>query len=243
MFVCNLIAGTESISGYLVTDSTGVRGSASENFFGDDGLVATTTKDDSKRDDNFSSFVLQPSEKLSEEHETKKSLTDITESRDEIQLIKEIDNKLTEFDVETVLEKQDTHDLYCPNCNSCITRRVILRKRKRQIRIYGDDPKRNKLETVLASELDGISAHETIAADISINGSVEPAADDSGHTRAPEFFGCLSCFSIFIPSGTYPVQHSRKLILVLVFVSITILVFSIVLWILIPYWVVMKYVP
>ncbi|KAH7853917.1 hypothetical protein Vadar_008055 [Vaccinium darrowii] len=192
--------GTESISGYLVTDSTGVRGSASENFFGDDGLVATTTKDDSKRDDNFSGFVLQPSEKLSEEHETKKSLTDITESCDEIQLIKEIDNKLTEFDVETVLEKQDTHDLYCPNCNSCITRRVILRKRKRQIRIYGDDPKRNKLETVLSSELDGISAHETIAADISINGSVEPAADDSGHTRAPEFFGCLSCFSIFIPS-------------------------------------------
>ncbi|KAG5558962.1 hypothetical protein RHGRI_008796 [Rhododendron griersonianum] len=193
--------GTETISGYSVTDNSGVRGSASEKLFGDDGLVATLTKVESQRDDNFTGFGLQPSEKSSEEHRTNKSLTDITESHDEIQLIEEIDNELTEFDVERVLEKQDTHDLYCPNCNSCITRRVILRKRKRKIRISVDDPKRYKLETVVASELDGISVHATKAADISLAGSMEPAADEYDHVREPEVFRCLSCFSFFIPSG------------------------------------------
>ncbi|KAI4384895.1 hypothetical protein MLD38_002981 [Melastoma candidum] len=34
----------------------------------------------------------------------------------------------TEYDVENVLEKQNTHNLFCPNCKSCITRRVILRR-------------------------------------------------------------------------------------------------------------------
>ncbi|XP_073292855.1 membrane protein of ER body-like protein [Primulina huaijiensis] len=40
-------------------------------------------------------------------------------------------NKERKYDVKTVLQKQNTHDLYCPDCNSCITGRVILRKRKR----------------------------------------------------------------------------------------------------------------
>ncbi|KAE9464681.1 hypothetical protein C3L33_03439, partial [Rhododendron williamsianum] len=157
--------GTETISGYSVTDNSSVRGSASEKLFGDDGLVATLTKVESQRDDNFTGFGLQPSEKSSEEHRTNKSLTDITESHDEIQLIEEIDNELTEFDVERVLEKQDTHDLY------------------------------------FASELDGISVHATKAADISLAGSMEPAADEYDHVREPEVFRCLSCFSFFIPSG------------------------------------------
>lgn len=30
--------------------------------------------------------------------------------------------KVTEFDHERILEEQDTHDLYCPRCNSCITK-------------------------------------------------------------------------------------------------------------------------
>nr|KYP53790.1 hypothetical protein KK1_024364 [Cajanus cajan] len=44
-----------------------------------------------------------------------------------------IDQQLKELDVEAVLSKQETHDLFCPNCKSCITKRVILRKRKRNI--------------------------------------------------------------------------------------------------------------
>ncbi|GAB2224467.1 hypothetical protein Droror1_Dr00005228 [Drosera rotundifolia] len=38
-----------------------------------------------------------------------------------------------ELDVERVLQKHETHDLFCPNCNSCITSRVILRRRKPKI--------------------------------------------------------------------------------------------------------------
>lgn len=36
-----------------------------------------------------------------------------------------------ESEVERILRLQETHDLICPNCRSCITKRVILRKRKR----------------------------------------------------------------------------------------------------------------
>uniref|UniRef100_A0A368UIL4 Membrane protein of ER body-like protein n=1 Tax=Glycine max TaxID=3847 RepID=A0A368UIL4_SOYBN len=45
-------------------------------------------------------------------------------------LIEEIDEQLEEFDVEAVLAKQETHDLFCPNCRSCITKRVSSKKEK-----------------------------------------------------------------------------------------------------------------
>ncbi|KAL7601790.1 hypothetical protein Lser_V15G24640 [Lactuca serriola] len=54
---------------------------------------------------------------------------DKTESS-EIEVIKDVEY---EFNVETVIKKQETHDLFCPNCNSCITKRVILHKRKCKI--------------------------------------------------------------------------------------------------------------
>jgi hypothetical protein len=38
------------------------------------------------------------------------------------------------YDLEKILDGQETHDLYCPNCKSRITRRVILKKRKRTTR-------------------------------------------------------------------------------------------------------------
>ncbi|XP_057725316.1 membrane protein of ER body 2 isoform X3 [Arachis stenosperma] len=47
--------------------------------------------------------------------------------------IKEEIDQLKDYDVEAVLEKQETHDLFCPNCHSCITKRVILKKRKRTV--------------------------------------------------------------------------------------------------------------
>lgn len=51
----------------------------------------------------------------------------------EVDLIEEIDNEFTDLDVERVLQKQNTHDLYCPNCNSCITTRVVLHRRRRRV--------------------------------------------------------------------------------------------------------------
>ena len=69
-------------------------------------------------------------------------------------MIKDVED---EFDVETVIKKQETHDLFCPNCNSCITKRVILHKRKRKIPVPGEIAKRNKPETSNPSEVNLVS--------------------------------------------------------------------------------------
>ncbi|KDP23115.1 hypothetical protein JCGZ_00542 [Jatropha curcas] len=121
-------------------------------------------------------------------------------------LIEETDQEVTEFDVERVLEKQNTHDLYCPNCNSCITRRVILRRRKQKIRSLRRKPKHNKVDTVLCSDLDANSTNSVnVQVHDSVNlhprGSPEGTANDYNGDREPEIFRCLSCFSFFIPTG------------------------------------------
>ncbi|CAN6209045.1 unnamed protein product [Urochloa humidicola] len=91
---------------------------------------------------------------------------------------------IEEYDLEKILDEQETHDLYCPNCKSCITRRVILKKRKRTARQAKRDepPKKTQLE--------------------------EPSANVSNQTptanhdqESPEVFRCLSCFTFFIPTG------------------------------------------
>ena len=52
------------------------------------------------------------------------------------------------YDLEKILDEQETHDLYCPNCKSCITRRVILKNRKG----YGGQPKRQHADESLDQE-------------------------------------------------------------------------------------------
>lgn len=101
----------------------------------------------------------------------------------EIEVEKEVnkgDVKVEEYDLEKILDEQETHDLYCPNCKSCITRRVILKKRKRTVRqeTRKELPKRPQL--------------------------VEPPANAPSRTidqDSPEVFRCLSCFTFFIPTG------------------------------------------
>lgn len=120
----------------------------------------------------------------------------------EIQLIKEGDDEINEFDVETVLKKQDTHDLFCPNCKSCITKRVILRKRKRRIPVPGEDAKRNK------SELNGVlddtsNTRDRNGVDTSLDNVQPLISKEYDDQREPDVFRCLSCFSIFMPTGTY----------------------------------------
>ncbi|KAK7372885.1 hypothetical protein VNO80_06275 [Phaseolus coccineus] len=138
-------------------------------------------------------------------------------------LIKEeIDQPLEEFDVEAVLEKQETHDLYCPNCRSCITKRVILKKRKRNSKILDSKAKRDKSENI--HNLDNNTEHdklEIIGSSGLLDSPEHPSANqgDNANVRSepdivsqeppadivsqeqPEVFRCLSCFSFFIPSG------------------------------------------
>ncbi|XP_077249274.1 membrane protein of ER body-like protein [Tasmannia lanceolata] len=97
------------------------------------------------------------------------------------------ESNLEVMDVERVLEEQETHDLYCPNCNSCITKRVILRKRKRVVRDLKYDLKREKIQPVLP-DLDA--------------SPVESAVGDQNDHTEPDIFRCLSCFCIFIRTAS-----------------------------------------
>ncbi|KAL5737202.1 hypothetical protein ACOSQ2_031990 [Xanthoceras sorbifolium] len=159
----------------------------------------------------------------------------------EVDLEEEIDNEITDLDVERVLQKQNTHDLYCPNCNSCITRRVLLRRRRRRVRNTRLKPKlENKLER--PSELDPnstdaanyqgpdklkVSPNGMPTSAVSPNGMPTSAVSPNGTPTPPvvepnngrqkfspnttptppaeshntEIFGCLSCFSLFTPTG------------------------------------------
>lgn len=126
----------------------------------------------------------------------------------EVDVINEDDSEVTEYDVEGVLQKQNTHDLYCPNCKSCITRRVILRKRKRRIRISDEEVKRNKVEAAVGSKLgsgSGQSPRDQVhhADEVGDNDAQLPEVDEDERDKGPDIFRCLSCFSFFIPTGKH----------------------------------------
>ncbi|AEE85403.1 Vacuolar iron transporter (VIT) family protein [Arabidopsis thaliana] len=99
----------------------------------------------------------------------------------------EVDFEDVEYhDVENMMDKQETHDLYCPNCDSCITKKVILKRRKRKIRRHelGDSKRPHLTEPLFHSE-DNL-----------------PSLDGGENSANESFvFKCLSCFTIFIPKG------------------------------------------
>ncbi|KAL3846029.1 hypothetical protein ACJIZ3_003432 [Penstemon smallii] len=115
------------------------------------------------------------------------------ESSNEIEItdddtLKEDELEETEYDVEKVVEKQNTHDLFCPNCKSCITRRVILRKRKRRIQVSDEEVKPNKIRAAVVQE--------------NFDYALVPTADDVNERKEETvLIKCLSCFSFFIPNG------------------------------------------
>eukprot|EP00258_Populus_trichocarpa_P021629 XP_024437648.1 membrane protein of ER body-like protein isoform X3 [Populus trichocarpa] len=170
----------------------------------------------------FSGSGLTPLEDTFEEHNFKSKPSD-SETRvvGDLHLIEEIDQEMTEFDVEKVLEKQNTHDLYCPNCNSCITRRVILRRRRWKNRNARRKPKHAKVDTIVPSESNGNSTYSDAnsadsasgpghdIANICSNDSPTSAVDDHNCDREPDVFRCLSCFSFFIPAGNAAVDHTQ----------------------------------
>ncbi|KAD4385134.1 hypothetical protein E3N88_25302 [Mikania micrantha] len=120
-----------------------------------------------------------------------------------IEVIKDGDDVITEYDVETVLKNQDTHDLFCPNCNSCITKRVILRKRKRRVHVPGEDSKRSKPQALVSSELNVVSDDNQAlnGVDSRLDDLQPPTSNEYDYQRETDVFRCLSCFSIFMPTG------------------------------------------
>ncbi|XP_054788927.1 membrane protein of ER body-like protein [Prosopis cineraria] len=143
-----------------------------------------------------------------------------TSTKADPELIEEIDQQLKELNVEAVLAKQETHDLFCPNCNSCITKRIILRKRKRTICNLDNKSKRDKLDPIFISERVGKLAYETNQGDHA-NSTSDPGhleqqpPVDNDLVQEQEVFRCLECFSIFIPRGncfnlSWNSRHARE---------------------------------
>ncbi|KAI3890393.1 hypothetical protein MKX03_028215 [Papaver bracteatum] len=110
-----------------------------------------------------------------------------------------ITEEVIEWDVERVIEEQETHDLICPNCKACITKRVILLKRKRSVPITEDTREPPKKF--------GTPARSNLKPDPSTSSSnsqdhyagVIPGAPDTNERRN-DVFQCFSCFSFFIPT-------------------------------------------
>ncbi|XP_031110462.1 membrane protein of ER body-like protein isoform X1 [Ipomoea triloba] len=160
------------------------------------------------KDENLSTFNILPTETLPQEPGTVHKLSTVEEIESaDVDRITDSEIDAKDYDVENVLRKQNTHDLYCPNCHSCITRRVILRKRKRKVRISSEDVKRNKLETanesksyVSPTQLSSDQCHDEPL--ISLDDTPISAASGFHRDCEPEIFRCLSCFSFFIPTGS-----------------------------------------
>ncbi|KAI3950619.1 hypothetical protein MKW92_021121 [Papaver armeniacum] len=106
--------------------------------------------------------------------------------------------EVIEWDVERVIEEQETHDLICPNCKACITKRVILRKRKRSVPITEDTREPKKFGTPTRSILKTDPSTSSSNSQGHYAGVI-PGAPDTNERRN-DVFRCFSCFSFFIPT-------------------------------------------
>nr|GMC58124.1 membrane protein of ER body-like protein isoform X2 [Ipomoea batatas] len=206
---CGLYFSFDSEDGKLTSSSSSVEESNKRNP-GDVCIEGSLLSDlqyhGNLKDENLSNFNILPTETLPQEPRTVHKLSTVEEIESaDVDRITDSEIDAKDYDVENVLRKQNTHDLYCPNCHSCITRRVILRKRKRKVRISSEDVKRNKLET--ANESKSYVSPTQLSSDhdeplISLDDTPISAASGYHRDREPEIFRCLSCFSFFIPTGS-----------------------------------------
>ncbi|WRX19205.1 hypothetical protein QQP08_011692 [Theobroma cacao] len=190
-FYFHKLQGTESVNGVSEMQSEISKGLSTE---------INHQQFKNVEDRNF--FRLSPAlvEQSHEETNTSfKHFDNATKVDANVDLIGEIEEDLMELDVERVLEKQNTHDLYCPNCNSCITRRVILHRRKPKISNIRHKPKHvKKLTPIPISVVDGRGGNSP---KIYSNDSPTLAPGVQNNSTEQEAFSCLSCFSLFIPIG------------------------------------------
>lgn len=201
----NMFAGVKSTSAYIISEQI-LKGPAKYDVSSFD--IAAQSNGTSEinnhheegiEENGISSPNIQPS---SEGGGTSYEPSKEIESA-ETDLIDEDDLEITEEEVERVIKKQTTHDLYCPNCKSCITKRVILSKRKRRIRLPAEGVKRPKPENVSLED----QVHEE--GEVGNLDAQVPLIDEDERDRGPDIFRCLSCFSIFIPTGMHVSFSSR----------------------------------
>ncbi|CAH8342481.1 unnamed protein product [Eruca vesicaria subsp. sativa] len=126
-------------------------------------------------------------EKDKEEEEEKEKNSEITSSESE-----------EKSNLETLLATQEKYELYCPSCSSCITRKVIIRKKEdgKLVDFYAD-----------------LTSYES-RSDIEVEPPVKPHApdtfiknDDKENTKDGYIFACLTCLKDYIKLGTKFLQR------------------------------------
>ncbi|KAH9780212.1 Membrane protein of ER body-like protein [Citrus sinensis] len=118
------------------------------------------------------------------------------------------DQESTEIiDVEGVLKKQNTHDLYCPNCKSCITRRVILVRKKPKIPKIHHKPRPDHKPKSHSVPENAPTNQGNDTHNVGSNDGLSNADDDGNLHRQPYIFRCLSCFTVFFPTCNGQVKY------------------------------------
>jgi hypothetical protein len=113
-----------------------------------------------------------------------------------------------ESEVQRVLRLQTTHDLLCPKCGTCITKRVILRKRKRtslsvvsvEKWVLLSEEEIQSQDTLEELHTSSTTTAAAVKEEVTV---VEPPAADDGHGyEYEEDWGCLACFTLFFRKGS-----------------------------------------
>ena len=105
--------------------------------------------------------------------------------------------EIVEEIVKVMKNHQKTHDLMCPVCGSCVTRTIILRKRKRSNLIsverwYPDSlVQESERQPEITEENDSLPQY---------NGE-DKEMETQDNEQFTEAYGCLTCFSLFFEKG------------------------------------------
>ncbi|KAE8661990.1 Membrane protein of ER body 1 [Hibiscus syriacus] len=157
-----------------------------------------------KNSEDKKDFGLRPApvEHLHEANGSFKHFENGTKEGADVDVFEDIEEDLVDLDVERVLDKQNTHHLYCPNCHSCITKKVILVRRRPKVSIRHRPKRGSKLDLIPNSAgLGGSDDAPEIHPNVSPVAAPDEQNDGREQEQKQEAFSCLSCFSLFIPIG------------------------------------------
>ncbi|KAL4346716.1 hypothetical protein GQ457_17G022990 [Hibiscus cannabinus] len=149
-----------------------------------------------------------PVEHLHEAKGSFKHFEHVTEAEVDVDLIEETEEDLVDLDVKRVLDEQNAYNLVCPKCRSCITKTVILVRKRPKVSKPQKPRRGSKVDPIPDSAgFDGSNDKPETHSDVSPVAA--PTGQNDGReqeqeqkqTQTQEAFSCLSCFSLFIPIG------------------------------------------
>ncbi|BBN14931.1 hypothetical protein MPTK1_6g15600 [Marchantia polymorpha subsp. ruderalis] len=128
-----------------------------------------------------------------------------------------------EDEIERILRHQQTHELTCPVCDSCVTKRLIIRKRKRSSTT--DDAHRlakarksceKAISSVIKRRHEVYDAHkECIRSQSPPHSPTSVIVDDATDPEDEKGWSCFPClpcfFSFFYERGPGQLERQRSL--------------------------------